>query len=52
MIEYNSTGLMKFNKETQKHKIDGMVVLAMCMGEYLDYLKAQEENAQMEMTLA
>ncbi len=45
VIKYDTSGLMKFDKEKSKDKIDGMVVLGMCMGEYLDYMKNEKEQA-------
>ena len=45
VIYRNVSGLMRLDKSSDKAKIDGMVVLAMCMGEYLDYLKDMEEQA-------
>jgi phage terminase large subunit-like protein len=45
VIYRNVSGLMRLDKSSDKAKIDGMVVLAMCVGEYLDYLKSMEEQA-------
>jgi phage terminase large subunit-like protein len=38
----DASGLLKFDKRKSREKIDGMVVLGMCMGDYLDFLKSDE----------
>jgi hypothetical protein len=40
----NANGLVKFDKDKSREKIDGMVVLAMCMGGYLQWLKENEDS--------
>ncbi len=45
VIHYDTNGLMKFDKKKSKDKIDGMVVLGMCFGEYLDFMKSEKAKA-------
>lgn len=43
-IKRNSTGLVQFDKDKSSEKIDGIVVLAMCVAGFLAALKKEEEN--------
>jgi phage terminase large subunit-like protein len=47
-IRRNSTGLVAFDKDKSNEKIDGMVVLAMCMAAYIDALKSEEESVYLK----
>ena len=47
-IRRNSTGLVAFDKDKSNEKIDGMVVLAMCMAAYIDKLKSEEESVYLK----
>lgn len=42
-IYQNRTGLRMFDKQNSKEKIDGMVVLLMCMAAYIAELKEQDQ---------
>lgn len=49
-INKNRSGLVMFDKDKSQEKIDGMVVLAMCVGGYLDDLGAKDEPAEVGIT--
>lgn len=44
VVVKHANGLVKFDKDTSREKIDGMVVMAMCFGGYLEWMKKNEES--------
>jgi len=47
-IKRNATGLVQFDKDRSNEKIDGMVVLAMCMAAYLHGLEPEDTSVYSE----
>jgi len=50
-IKKNSSGLAMFDKERSSEKIDGIVVLGMCMAAYLASLEKEEESVYLSRDL-
>jgi phage terminase large subunit-like protein len=50
-IRRNATGLAVFDKEKSSEKIDGIVVLGMCMAAYLASLEKEEESVYLSRDL-
>jgi len=50
-IKRNATGLAVFDKEKSSEKIDGIVVLGMCMAAYLASLEKEEESVYLSRDL-